>query len=46
MCVAVAEDKMSFGISVADFLAVIELTNKIRRIFIGAPDQFKNISNE
>jgi hypothetical protein len=37
---------MSFGFSVGDFLAVIELTNKIRREFIGAPSQFKNISDE
>ena len=37
---------MSFGFSVGDFLAVIELTNKIRREFIGALSQFKNISDE
>jgi hypothetical protein len=37
---------MSFGFSVGDFLAVIELINKIRREFISAPSQFKNISNE
>jgi hypothetical protein len=37
---------MSFGLSVSDFIAVIELTNKIRREFIGAPNQFKNISDE
>ena len=37
---------MSFGFSVGDFLAVMELTNKIRREFIGAPSQFKNISDE
>jgi hypothetical protein len=37
---------MSFGFSIGDFLAVIELTNKIRREFIGAPSQFKNISDE
>jgi hypothetical protein len=37
---------MSFGFSVGDFFAVIELTNKIRREFIGAPSQFKNISDE
>jgi hypothetical protein len=37
---------MNFGFGVSDFLAVIELTNKIRREFIGAPSQFKNISNE
>jgi len=37
---------MSFGFSVSDFLTVIELTNKIRREFISAPSQFKNISDE
>jgi hypothetical protein len=37
---------MSFGFSVGDFLAVIELTNKIRREFISAPNQFKYISDE
>jgi hypothetical protein len=37
---------MSFGFSVGDLLAVIELTNKIRKEFIGAPSQFKNISDE
>jgi hypothetical protein len=37
---------MSFGFSVSDFLAVIELTHKIRKEFIGAPSQFKNISDE
>jgi hypothetical protein len=40
------EDKMSFRSSVGDFLAVIELTNKIRREFISAPSQFKKISDE
>jgi hypothetical protein len=37
---------MSFGFSVGDFLAITELTNKIRREFISAPSQFKNISDE
>jgi len=37
---------MSFGSSVSDFLAVLELINKIRRGFISAPSQFKNISDE
>jgi hypothetical protein len=37
---------MSFGFSVGDFLAALEFANKIRREFIGAPSQFKNISNE
>ena len=37
---------MSFGFSVSVFLTVIELTNKIRREFISAPSQFKNISDE
>jgi hypothetical protein len=37
---------MSFRFSISDFLAVIELTNKIRREFISAPSQFKNISDE
>jgi hypothetical protein len=37
---------MSFGFSVGDFLAVIELTNKIQREFISVPSRFKNISDE
>jgi hypothetical protein len=37
---------MSFGFSVGDFIKVIELANKIRREFIDAPSQFKNISDE
>lgn len=37
---------MSFGFSVGDFLAVIELANKVRKDFAGAPEQFKHISNE
>ncbi|KAJ5906798.1 uncharacterized protein N7473_003714 [Penicillium subrubescens] len=37
---------MSFGFSVGDFLAVINLANKIRKDFAGAPDHFKAISDE
>jgi len=37
---------MSFGFSVGDFIAAIELTNKIRREFIDAPSQFKAISDD
>jgi hypothetical protein len=37
---------MSFGFSVGDFLAVIELVKKVRKDFVGAPDQFQQISVE
>ncbi|KAB8225326.1 hypothetical protein BDV33DRAFT_231663 [Aspergillus novoparasiticus] len=37
---------MSFGFSIGDFLAVIELANKIRKEFIDAPSQFKAIDDE
>lgn len=37
---------MSFGFSVGDFLAVIHLVNKVRKDFVSAPDQFRQISNE
>ncbi len=37
---------MSFGFSVGDFIAAIELANRIRKEFIDAPDQFKDISDE
>jgi hypothetical protein len=37
---------MSFGFSVGDFIAAIELANKIRKDFVGAPKQFKEISDE
>lgn len=37
---------MSFGLSVGDFIAVIELANRVRKEFVGAPSQFKNISDE
>ena len=37
---------MSFGFSVGDFIAAIELANKVRRDFVDAPGQFKAISDE
>jgi hypothetical protein len=37
---------MSFGFSVGDFIAAIELANKIRKDFVSAPEQFKKISDE
>jgi hypothetical protein len=37
---------MSFGFSVGDFIEVIELAKKIRKEFIDAPGQFKDISDE
>ncbi|KNG84604.1 hypothetical protein ANOM_006429 [Aspergillus nomiae NRRL 13137] len=37
---------MSFGFSIGDFLTVIELANKIRKEFAGAPSQFKAINDE
>lgn len=37
---------MSFGFSVGDFIAAIELANKIRKEFVDAPSQFKAISDE
>jgi hypothetical protein len=37
---------MSFGFSIGDFFAAIELANKIRRDFVNAPSQFKAISDE
>jgi hypothetical protein len=37
---------MSFGFGVSDFITVIELANKLRREFVAAPSQFKNIANE
>jgi hypothetical protein len=32
---------MSFGLGVGDFLAVIQLANKIWKEFAGAPGEFK-----
>ncbi|RSL80077.1 hypothetical protein CEP51_006860 [Fusarium floridanum] len=37
---------MSFGFGVGDFIAVLELVNKIRKDFQSAPSQFEDISNE
>ncbi|KAJ5964750.1 uncharacterized protein N7479_004626 [Penicillium vulpinum] len=37
---------MSFGFGIGDFLAVIELAKEIRKGFVEAPVQFKNISDE
>jgi hypothetical protein len=37
---------MSFGFSIGDFITVIELANEIRKEFVGAPIQFKNISDK
>jgi hypothetical protein len=37
---------MSFGFSVSDFIAAIELAKRIRKEFIDAPGQFKDISDE
>ncbi|GIC89807.1 ankyrin repeat domain-containing protein [Aspergillus udagawae] len=37
---------MSFGFSVGDFITVIEHARKIRKEFLGAPAQFKTITDE
>ncbi|RDW76303.1 uncharacterized protein DSM5745_06295 [Aspergillus mulundensis] len=37
---------MSFGFSVGDFLAVIELVSKLRKRFVNAPVEFKSLSDE
>lgn len=37
---------MSFGFGVGDFLAVIELANKLWKDFAGAPAQFQQITTE
>ena len=37
---------MSFGFSIGDFIKVLQLANDIRKQFVGAPDQFKGISDE
>jgi hypothetical protein len=36
---------MSFGFGLGDFLAAIELVNKIRKDFVYAPSQFNGISD-
>jgi hypothetical protein len=40
----VFEATMSFGYSVSDFIAVLQLANNIRKQFVDAPDQFNAIS--
>ena len=37
---------MSFGFSIGDFITAIELANRVRKEFAGAPSQFKAISDE
>jgi hypothetical protein len=37
---------MSFGLSVGDFIALLQLANNIRKQFVDAPSQFKAISDE
>ena len=37
---------MNIGVSLGDFVAVVQLATKLRRDFVGAPAQFKAISDE
>ncbi|PQE34081.1 hypothetical protein CJF32_00010777 [Rutstroemia sp. NJR-2017a WRK4] len=37
---------MSFGFSIGDFIVVIELVKKIRKEFVDAPSQFKDVFDE
>lgn len=37
---------MSFGFSIGDFVTIIELANRIRKEFVGAPSHLDNISHE
>jgi len=37
---------MSFGFSIGDFITVLQLANDIRKQFVGAPHQFKDIFDE
>lgn len=37
---------MSFGFSIGDFITVLGLANRMRKEFVGAPSQFKDISDE
>ncbi|SPJ93292.1 uncharacterized protein FTOL_13898 [Fusarium torulosum] len=37
---------MSSGVGIGDILAAIQLANGIRKTFLGAPEQFSNISNK
>jgi hypothetical protein len=42
----IATSTMSFGFSIGDFVAVIELANRVRKEFVAAPSQFKSLSDE
>ena len=44
ICIYATE--MSFGFSIGDFIAVIDLVNRVRKAFVGAPGQFRDISDE
>ena len=37
---------MSFGYSIGDLIAVVQLANKVRRRFVDSPSQFRAISDE
>jgi hypothetical protein len=37
---------MSFGYSVGDCIKLLELANELRRRFIDAPTQFRDLSNK
>jgi hypothetical protein len=37
---------MSFGFSVGDFITVLDHANNVRLKFVGAPAQFKALSDE
>ena len=37
---------MSFGFSLGDFIAVLDLANNIRKRFVDSPNQFRAISDE
>jgi hypothetical protein len=37
---------MSFGVSVGDFVTIVQLANKIRQRFVDAPEQFTAINDE
>lgn len=45
-CLRVQPAAMSFGFSVGDFLAVINLATQIRKQFSDAPKHFRDISDE
>jgi hypothetical protein len=37
---------MSFGYSIGDFLALLQLANELRKWFEDAPTQYREVSNE